>query len=181
MRNRNQKKKKGKTLPPSAGPYPAQAVPAPASPPLLPRPKQPSNTCAHAALDSLTPPVSGSSPLRLAPLSRWQPGPACQIPRPAHAFIGAFAADHRPPRLLAINARTGLIYLPATIPVSSPHPSPARAIPSSFAPSPPAWLARRRCRPSSLPPSRAPIKRTARAPLSPHQPQPPPPLLPEPD
>jgi hypothetical protein len=48
----------------------------------------------RAAPDSPAPPVSGSSPLPLAPLSRWQPGPACQVPRPAHAFTGAFAADH---------------------------------------------------------------------------------------
>jgi hypothetical protein len=133
-----------------AGPFLAQV--APAFPPLLPGPSGPAAR-ASATPDSPAPPDCGSFPLPLSPLSHWQPGPACQDHRPAHAFTGVFAADHRPPRRFAINARTGLSYLPATVTEPSPHPSPARAIPSPFAPSPPSWRARQRSpSPPFLPP-----------------------------
>jgi hypothetical protein len=142
MRNRKQKKKK-ENSPPSAWSFPAQATPPPFSRARFPLSSRgPSSLAAPApAPDSPAPPVSCSSPLPLASLSHWQPGPARQIPRPTHVVTGAFITDHRPPRLLAINARTSLSYLPAHC---------ARAIPSPLAPSPPSWRARRRL-PSLLP------------------------------
>jgi hypothetical protein len=91
-------------------------------------------------------------------LSRWQPGPARQTSRLAHVFTGAFAADHCPPRLLAINALTSSVgtMRPCSLCPSHPFtpPSPARAVPLPFAPSPPSWRARRRL--SSLLPSPSP-------------------------
>jgi hypothetical protein len=77
--------------------------------------------------------VSRPSPPPLSSLFRWQPGPARQTPRPAHVFTGAFAADLRPPRLLAINALTSSVgtMRPRSLCPSRPFtPPPARAVPS---------------------------------------------------
>jgi hypothetical protein len=117
-RNRKQKKEKRKTLPPRLGrfwPKPCRARSFPLSFP------DPSGLAARAraAPDKPAPPVSGSTSLPLAPLSHWQPGPACQDLRPAHAITGAFTADHLTPRRLAINACTGLSDHPATVPEPS--------------------------------------------------------------
>jgi hypothetical protein len=150
--NRKQKKKKEKPFPPLgwANSGPNRTAPA-LFPPLLPGPSGQSAR-ARAAPENPTPPVSGSTPLPLAPLSHWQPGPACLDLRPAHAITDTFAADCLTPRRLAINARTGLSDHPAIVPEPSPHPSPARAISLPFAPSPPSWQARRRSPSPPFPP-----------------------------
>jgi hypothetical protein len=141
--NRKQKKKKEKPFPPRLGQLWHKPRRTRSSPPLLPGPSGPAAR-ARAAPDNPAPPVSGSTPLPLAPLSHWQPGPTCQDHRPAHAITDALAADRLTPHRFAINARTGLSDHPATVPEPSPHPSPARAISSPFAPSPPSWQAHRR-------------------------------------
>jgi hypothetical protein len=141
-------RKRKKNPPPSAGPILAQTVRAHSSPPLLPGPSGPAAR-ARAAPDKPAPPVSGSTSLPPVPLSHWQPGPACQDLCPAHAITSAFTADRLTPHRFAINARTGVSDHPAIVPKPSPHPSPARAVLSPFAPSLPSWQARR---PSPSPP-----------------------------
>jgi hypothetical protein len=115
-------------------------------------------------------------------LSRWQPGPARQTSRLAHVFTGAFAADHCPPRLLAINALTSSVGAMRPCSLCPSHPFTPPRLPE------PSHCRLRHhhhhgelvdaCRPSSLPPPRAPIKGIARAPPSPHQPRLPPPPSP---
>jgi hypothetical protein len=131
MRNRKQKKKKEK-LPPSAGPFLAQATfpptRAPAPPLSLLRPTQ-SSTARPRMRPRPTPwahPSVTGSPLPLASLFHWQPGPARQTPRPAHVFTGAFATDHRPPRLLAINALTSSVGAMRPAHYARAVPSPPR-------------------------------------------------------
>jgi hypothetical protein len=154
MRNRKRKRKRKNSAPRVGGgfrPKPLSPLSRARSSP-LPLAAQATQFCAPTP-DSPAPPVSCSSPLPLASPSLWQPGPARQIPRPTHAFTGAFAADHRPPHLLAINARTSSVgaMRPRSLCPSHPlTPPPARAVPSPFAPSPPSWQAHR-CLPSLLP------------------------------
>jgi hypothetical protein len=118
------------------------------------------------APDTPTPLVSCPSPLPLSSLFRWQPGPARQTPRPAHDFTGAFAADHRPPRLLAINALTSSVgtmrphSLCPSRPITPCLPESSRR---QFAPSPPSWRARRRLPPLLPSPSPGVYKKDHRS------------------
>jgi hypothetical protein len=165
MRNRKQKKKKEKHSPPLGW-----AVFAPSHSPSPSHGQSGTTASARAAPNSPAPPVSCTLSLPLAPLSRWQPGPTRQDPHPAYAFTGVFAADHRPPRRLAINARTLSIgaMRPLTVPEPSPHRPSFPSRPVAFAPSLPSWRARRRSPPPLPSPSLATYKRTAPSPLFHH-------------
>jgi hypothetical protein len=157
---------------------------APATPPLplaaqaaqhhAPAPAPTPNTPAHP---SATLPSLATAPL-------WQAGPACQLPPLARdQAIGAFAAGHRPPHLLAINALTSSVgtMRPRSLCPSRPFTPrlPSRPVASLRHHHRHGKLVGAR-HPSSLPPPQAPIKRTARAPPPPHQPRLPPPPLPPP-
>jgi hypothetical protein len=140
MRNRKRKRKRKNIFssPPRLGRFWPKSRLRPLPAPLLPRPKQPSNARAAPCLTarphrSAAPPLSlsrcspaGSTGPLVRSLVPLMPSPACSPPTTATLS----------PR---INARTGLSYLPATVPEPSPHPSATRAIPSPFAPSPPSW------------------------------------------
>jgi hypothetical protein len=119
-------------------------------------------------------------PSRAAP-SPWQLGPTCQLCRSRPCLTGASAAEPLSPRRLAIKARPTSATTPPLYPTRPLTPRLPESSQSMLAPFPPSWQARR-CSPSppSLSLSRAPIKGPARAPSSPHQLQPSPPLSPEP-
>jgi hypothetical protein len=128
---------------------------APATPPLplaaqaaqhhAPAPAPTPNTPAHP---SATLPSLATAPL-------WQAGPACQLPPLARdQAIGAFAAGHRPPHLLAINALTSSVgtMRPRSLCPSRPFTPPRLPEPSRhhFAPSPPSPATYKRTAPSPL-------------------------------
>jgi hypothetical protein len=159
----------------------------PAPPFSLPRPKRPSFARPRPRLTPRACPSAPGSPLPLVSLFRWQPKPAHQT------LVPPMSSQARSPPTTARPVSSPLTRSPARLAPCTPAHC-ARAVPS---PPPPPRLpepSRRRlrhhhhhgelvgaCRPSSLTPPRAPIKRTAQAPPSPHQPRlPPPPLPPSP-
>jgi hypothetical protein len=172
-RNRNRKRKRKKEiLPPlgwaGSGPTPSLylARPFPA------RPTQPiSRATAAPPLPLIGRPHPSAAPT-LAPSrppSLWQTGPSCQplLPLVRDQAIGAFAAAHRPPRRLAINALTSSVWRlapPRTVPEPSLHPRLPEPSRCHCVPSSPPWQARR-CSPPLLPfPPRPLIKGPPRAP-----------------
>jgi hypothetical protein len=168
IENRKQKKKKKKPPSPRLGqfwPNPRRALASPPSPPTqaaqLRAPVPPLTDRPHRSATKLPP--------SRAALSPWQPGPACQHRRLAHASSArsppsASCPVASPLRLAPALATTPPLYPSRPLTPRLPEPSQ-----SSLAPFPPSWRARR-CSPSSpsLSLSRAPIKGAARAPFSPH-------------
>jgi hypothetical protein len=155
----------------------------------VPRPRSspPLSPAQAAQLRAPAPPLTDrphQSATRLPPsraaLSPWQLGPACQHRRLAHASPArsppsASRPIASPLRLASVSATTPPLC--PSRPLTPPRlPEPSQ---STLAPFPPSWRARRRS-PSlpSLSLSRAPIKGAARAPSSPHQLRPTPPLQP---
>jgi hypothetical protein len=126
------------------------------------------------------PSVTRLPPSRAAP-SPWQLGPTCQLRRSRPCLIGASAAEPLSPRRLAIKARPTSATTPPLYPSRPLTPRLPEPSQSTLAPFLPSWQARQ-CSPSppSLSLPRAPIKGPARAPSSPHQLRPSPPLAPEP-
>jgi hypothetical protein len=117
-----------------------------------------------------TPALSPSRSLSLA-------GPACQplLPLACDQAIGAFAAGHRLPRRLAINALTSSVWHlvpPRTMSEPSHHPRLPESSCRHCVPSSPSWQARR-CSPPLLPsPPRPPLKGPPELHPSSHRPRP---------
>jgi hypothetical protein len=130
--------------------------------------------------DQPTPPVTHARPRSLATALSLASGPhpSAPVPLACDQAIGAFTADHHPPRRLAINTLASKVgaLRPCLL-------APARAIPSPVCPSHPVATTvrhhRRRgklagARHLSFPPSLAAYKRTAlSSPNSSHRPRPP--------
>jgi hypothetical protein len=181
---RNRKQKKGKTLPPRLGRF----GPSHSPPPLL-RGASPSPSAAQAAQQRprsrlTTQPHPAATP----PLSLSRRSPAGSPGPLVRSLVPPMPSPARSPPTTARPVSSPLTRAPAsatsplTVPEPSPHPPACPSHPVVVC-AITAIMASSSALSSLLPspPPRTPIKGTARALPSPHQPRLLPPLLPEPD